>query len=95
MQSVEIRILRGKLTFYEKPKEGIEMWTRWLPVKLGAEHYSITPAKMKDDHLSLVKFNQGIRFFKYLKKEGIVENKESFQKMLEKKGFPEFTQFYD
>lgn len=51
--------------------------------------------KLDKSHEELKRFNRGIRFINFLRKEGVVVNRESFDEMLDKKGYKELDNLYD
>lgn len=75
MQSVQVRLLRAKISYYQRPKpilgySGL-LLTHFYKLP---EDTSQMQTKMVRSHNQLVKFNREVRFFKYLKKQGLVKN---------------------
>lgn len=49
------------------------------------------PKKMHDSYEELLKFNKEMRFYRYMKKEGVVKNKASLDSMMAAQGYRKFS----
>lgn len=93
MQSVEVRLLRAKIAYYERPKTaiGYDPFMFFLFCKV-LEPPEKNVQKMREKHQTLLRLNRQIRSYQNQKKEGKVEGKETFQKGLDKRSKAEYSQ---
>lgn len=95
-QSVEVRLLRAKIAYYERPKTaiGYDPFMFFLNVKI-PEPPEKNVQKMREKHQNLLKLNRQIRLFQNQKKEGKLEGKEIMHKGYERMGKAEYSQISD
>ena len=78
--NIEIRLLRAKLDYYERPKiqPSFDTYINFMHLRVPAESSAVRSEKLAEDHKRLKQFNKEVRMYNQLKREGGVEGRKAF-----------------